>query len=206
MPWTSKQQTMALMASNAAQWTDTQRHIAMVHVGCPLRDEGFGKGKNGRRPSIKNPMNSQREFELFMALAESAARALHRGDMMPRPHRSTGKDSWSDVVRDIAAPMRRKIEALWTEAQERLPTKFRPGEPLDAFVQRQTMRDDTRFGAGHTPRTLLECDESQLYRILEGLKPWITREFRAHGMVPWSIQSSSSPSVAQVSDLCPSES
>lgn len=193
MPWTEKQQKMAITASNAANWNTNTRYIALRHVGCRLGDHGFGIGQGGRRPSIKDPSNTQRQFELFMALAEAAACAMHRGPMMPRPSHSAGKETWAEVVQDQSAPMRRKIEAIWAEAQERLPERFRPGEPLDAFVQRQTMNDSTAFGRPETPRTLLECDESQLYRILEGLKAWVRRALAEHGMRPWSFDNNPRP-------------
>jgi hypothetical protein len=184
---------MALAAKNAANWNDATRHMAMLHCGCPLADIGFGVGKGGRRPSIKHPQNTQRHFELFMALAEASAKAMHRGAMMPRPSHSAGKESWAEVVQDQAAPMRHKIETIWAEAQERLPEQFRPGEPLDKFVQRQTMNDDTRFGRIDAPRTLNECDEAQLYRILEGLKAWIRRALAQHGMRPFSFDNNPRP-------------
>lgn len=167
MGWSDKQTTLFLRASNMAGWNDQQRYMAMVHVGCPLL-------ASERRPSVKHRGNSQQSFELVMALAESQAE-IREVDMRKFPQPSRG--TWRELSQQQQTRMRGLITRIAHEAVTELPEKFLPNF-LSGFILRMTQKDSREMAAlDHNPSELEFCDEGQLYRILEGLKAWVGREF-----------------------------
>lgn len=177
MAWSDSQLRTFLRAANAAGWNNQQRYVAMKHVGCALTAEG--------RPSAKHPRNTQGQFELVMALAESGARAAGNGKVFPRPKNGA---SWAEVARNATDRMVRLVESIAGEAERRLPEKFSRGF-LVGFIDRMTRDDDMTFYAFMRPlRLIRECDEGQTYRVLEGLKAWVGRELRAEGLTPESFK------------------
>lgn len=178
MAWSTIQQRMFVAAAGRAQMNDAQRYIALAHVGCRS-----AKRRDGRvRPSVKELANTQAQFELAMAICE--AHAAERGATVPPPSTKSAHATWADASRDLGSRVRDLCIALWDGAVEAMPRKFAAGG-LDGFVQRQTMHDSTSFGApGVRPTTIHGCDEGQAYRVLEGLKAWIARERKAHGLAP----------------------
>lgn len=169
--WSQSQRRIFIMASNAAGWNAQQRYLAMHHVGCPLTDDN--------RPSVKHPRNSQRQFELIMAIAEGHAALREMDGKIPRP---ASHDCWRDVVessRDRQISLLRKIHS---EAIDGAPDKFQVGT-LNGFIQRMTKKDDPMFGVD-PPTRPEECDDGQLYRVIEGYKAWAGRELIDHGVMP----------------------
>lgn len=184
MAWSKLQQRLFNMAASAAGCNDRLRWSVMLHAGCRCAKRPQD-GMN--RPSIKDPANTQDQYELCMAVFESQAKAAGRRVPVPGGRRA----SWAEAARDIGSRVRDKCLQIAREAAERMPDEFAADLAwLDAFVVRQTMHDDTRnTGVPFKPRKLIECDEGQLYRVLEGLKPWIARKLAERGMRPFSYKS-----------------
>lgn len=177
MGWSKPQRTRFLIASTLAGWNDQQRYVAMAHVGCPLMH-------STNRPSVSHGRNSQRSYELVMALAESHA-ASRGADMRKFPQPANG--TWREKSALEGERMSRLIESIAFEAVTQLPEKFLPNF-LSGFVMRMTDKDRAEFcSQTHRPISLRECDEGQLYRILEGLKAWVGREFDRTGKTPRSF-------------------
>ena len=174
MAWTQKQQRCAIAASGKAGWNDMQRYIAMRHAGCAKTQSG--------QVSLKNPKNPHKAFEQYMAIAESAA-ALNGQQIYP----PNGKESWSAVVDAESSRTLRLIESIWAEGCKKLNRKFIEGG-LEGFVERMTKLDTTTCGMPLVTDNLNHCDSAQLYRILEGLKAWVAREFVEHGIAPTTFQ------------------
>lgn len=179
MGWSEKQTTVFLRAANMAGWNQQQRYMAMVHVGCPLL-------ASDKRPSVKHRGNSQQSFELVMAFAESQAE-IREVDMekFPQPQRGT----WRKLGQDQHARMRDLITRIAHEAVTELPEKFGP-RFLAGFIMRMTQNDSGHMAALYpNPAELEQCDEGQLYRVLEGLKAWVGREFTRVNRTPKSFSS-----------------
>lgn len=174
MAWTDRQQRCAIAAASKAGWNDMQRYIAMRHAGCAKTQSG--------QVSLKNPKNPHKAFEQYMAIAESAA-ALNGQEIYP----PKGKASWSAVVEGESSRTLRLIESIWAEGCTKLNRKFVKGG-LEGFVERMTSKDLTPCGMPLATNTLGHCDSAQLYRILEGLKAWVAREFVEHGIAPTTFQ------------------
>lgn len=179
MSWSDAQKRMFLTAATAAGWNDQQRYMAMRHAGCPDTE---------RNPvSVRNRFNNQSHFELCMDLAESSAGM--NGRTVPRPRHVPSWRHHVQMQRDRQATL---IAAIWSEAQSRLPVVFRSGG-LDGFVRRMTCRDAERAAeqglpiAPIQPEDIGECDPGQMYRIHEGLKKWVAREFIQRGLEPESF-------------------
>lgn len=170
MPWTERQQRCAVMAASKAGWNDEQRYIAMLHCGCPKSPSG--------QVSLKNKNNPHDAFEQYMALAESAAEA--RGERIYPPK---GQPSWRAVADGKRTRTIKLIESIWAEGCARLNAKL-DADGLDGFVLRMTQRDQSPCGVPLAHHRLADCDGGQLYRILEGLKGWIGREFAERGVTP----------------------
>lgn len=171
--WTDAQKRCAITASGKAGFNDQQRYMAMLHAGCPKSASG--------QVSMSNPKNPHAAFEQFMAIAESAA--AQRGQHIYPPK---GKRSWAEVADSNRSRQIKLIESIWDEARHHLGAKFH-ADGLDGFVQRMTSKDTTAFGNPLPPRTLEQCDAAQVYRILEGLKGWVGREFSERGIEPGSF-------------------
>lgn len=174
--WSRSQRIHALRAAVAAGWNDRQRYMAMRHAGCP-DDRAIN------RPTISNPRNSQDAFEAFMAIAEASALSIGNGAKMPRPARG---GLWRDAAAQRADRTRRLIESIAREASERMPIIFKPGF-LPGFIERQTKNDPPEFTLGGLPRTARDLDEGQAYRVLEGLRAWVGRQFVRADIVPHSF-------------------
>lgn len=192
------------MACSAAAWNEDQRYIAMLACGCALVEiDGV------KRPSVKNPANSQRSFESLMALAESSANA--RGRTIPGPSLGTGHRTWWDVCgaesdREIA-----KIRRIAAEACERLPGRFTdPSGIVHGLALRVIAKDDPSVhlnvfallpppsplegegpapagGEGHID-LLHQLDPSQVRRVLEALRAWVGRVMHECGVRPLSFE------------------
>lgn len=177
MSWTKRQITRFHIACGLAGWNAQQRYVAMAHVGCPLTHAE-------NRPSVSHIRNSQDSYELVMALAES--HAASRGANMrkfPQPAQGT----WREKSAAKAERTMRLIEAIAFEAVTELPEKFLPNF-LSGFVQRMTTKDHGEFSSNTSrPESVRDCDEGQLYRILEGLKEWVGREFDRVDRLPSSF-------------------
>lgn len=191
MSWSKAQQVRLFRASAAAGWTEQQRYMAMRYAGCPSR--------KGGRPSAKAPGNSQRHFELVMALAERSARA--RGAHVEPPR---GARSWDDLVGDDAyfARQRRLARSIEAELIDRVPEVFAPGF-LAGFIRRMTRSDDARRAGllvGELADRLDECDGVQLFNVIEGLKAWGGRELLMRGLRPHGFEAPASV-IRQVSAL-----
>jgi hypothetical protein len=187
MSWSKPQQLLAVKAATLAGWNDAQRYMAMRHAGCPITSTGRSGGlskaspSGASKPSVKHPGNNQDHYELYMAIAESAARQAGKGHLFPAP---ANAESWGELARRRLTRTVHAIERIAGEAMSRLPDVFLPNF-LTGFVQRMTMNDCQQFcGASPVPLTLAECDEAQLYRIHEGLKAWAGREFLARDQRP----------------------
>lgn len=179
MSWTKKQIMRFHIACGLAGWNDQQRYVAMKHVGCPLMH-------SEKRPSVSHSRNSQWSYDLIMALAESHA-ASRGADMSRFPQPAHG--TWREISGQKAERMARFVEAIAGEAKEKLPEKFLPNF-LGGFVMRMTEKDTGEFSSQTSrPQSLRECDEGQLYRILEGLKAWVAREFHRVGREPSTFDS-----------------
>jgi len=179
MAWSPKQQILALKASSAAGWDSTQRYLVMRYVGCPVP-------KGADNPSIKAPGNTNSSFELYMAQAESFAAQRGTSAKMPLPSPSSGA-SWREVTGRRFSREARLIVSIATEAAERLPAKFDAGF-LAGFVARMTGGDSPDLSGRFTPaRSPEDLDEAQIYRVIEGLKAWVLREFKAAGLMPRSF-------------------
>lgn len=176
MTWSAKQQRLSVIAANRARWNDQQRYMAMRFVGCPV-----DKAKD--RPSVKHPRNDNDHFRLYMALAESHA-GMHSVGEFPQPGRG---QTWQQVAADRAAPMRRMVEAIAAEAVRRIPDIYSP-DFLAGFIDRMTRNDPDEFaGCTGRPTCPAECEEGQLYRVLEGLKAWVGRAMLKRDMRPESF-------------------
>lgn len=164
MTWSTTQQRIAVMASRSAGWTDEQRYMAMRYVGCPSSSGG---------PSVKSPGNTNRHFELYMAIAESHAKMIGNTIRPPK-----GQQSWHAAAGGASSRGRtvHLANGIAAEAERRLPAVYQPGF-LGGFITRMTMNDPAEFaGAALRPRTIEDCDDAQAYRIIEGLKAWVSRE------------------------------
>lgn len=170
MTWSATQQRLAVMAARSAGWTEAQRYMAMRYVGCPIG------------PSVKSPGNTNRHFELYMAIAESHARMIGNTIRAPK-----GQQSWHAAASSARTRTLHLIDGIAAEAERRLPAVYQPGF-LAGFIARMTANDPAEFaGAALRPRTLNDCDDAQLYRIIEGLKAWVSREFLKRDMRPESF-------------------
>lgn len=181
MPWSHKQRVMFLRACKAGQINAQQRYVILNHAGCPSSERDLPGVK---RPSVKDSRNTQRQFELCMALAERSAISLGAGDEVPSPK---GGGTWDEVASDQSAGIRHKINEIWVEARTRAPGIFKEGG-LEGFIKRMTARDAKGFPTQGPVEHALDCDDAQLYRVLEGLKAWIGREFARAGLVPNSFE------------------
>lgn len=183
MGWSDAQRAMLFKAVAAAGWNDQQRYIAMRHAGCPCSEADGGSARD-RRPSVANPRNTHRQFEIVMSLAEASARGRGAGKLMPGPGKPHA--SWADAATFSASREQRLIEAIWREAMTRAPAVFQAGG-LIGFIERMTARDETAVTLGRLPTTTRELDPGQTYRVLEGLKAWVGRVFAERGITPQSF-------------------
>lgn len=177
MGWSRTQQTMFFLACTAAGWNDAQRYIVLRHAGCPERQRAANKGagvksEGERRPSASEPRNTQAQFEICMAIAEAAARERGRGADVPQPANAR---TWGDIEQNARERMIRLVESIWFELVTSMPDVFH-ASGLVGFVRRMTSCDDRSITLGCAPDALAGCDAGQLYRILEGVKAWGTRE------------------------------
>lgn len=174
MTWSSTQQRMAVMAARSAGWTDEQRYMAMRYVGCPTADGS---------PSVKSPGNTNRHFELYMAIAEGHARMIGNAVRSPK-----GQESWHAAASSSRTRTLHLAKGIAAEAQRRIPEVFAEGF-LSGFVKRMTANDPAEFaGAALQPRSIDDCDDAQTYRIIEGLKAWVAREMLKRDLFPESFR------------------
>lgn len=178
MSWSPNQVKCAGMATRAAEWTERERQLVLAHLGVKRRPR-VGESP---RCSANDPANTDEQFVAFMAVAEGVALGKGRGDMLPRPKH---KGFWRDAAADRGNRTKRLIEVIAAEAVERMPSKFEAAF-LAGFVERMTRNDHFSLSP-KAPAHVAECDEGQLYRILEGLKAWVGREFYAAGYTPRSF-------------------
>ncbi len=178
MGWTPKQCKLIHIAANLAGWNPQQRYMVMAHHGCPLMH-------STNVPSVTHKGNTQRSYELVMAAAEASA--MTRGADMsrfPRP----AKGTWRELSEQEFLRTRHLIQAIAHEAVVELPEKFIPNF-LSGFIIHQTKGDKESAAAiTHRPTCLEDCDEGQLYRIVEGLKAWVGRAFIAASIKPKSFK------------------
>ncbi len=175
MPWSVKQQKLAMIAARGAGWNEEQRYIAMRHVGMPQ-----GRTPAGDRPSVHHPRNDHRHFERYMALAESCALSRGEGDAFPR---AAGGRLWRDAAAERTDRVVRLIKRIEAEAVERLPMKFAPGF-VHGLILRVCGRDEIRQPHIDVVGVLADLDDGQAYRVLEAMKAWVGRELGARGMEP----------------------
>jgi len=186
MTLSAKQIRIAGMAARSAGWDDGRRYLALRHAGCPETATG--------QPSARNGRNTQRSFEIYMALAETSA--LIEGDRIPGP-RAGG--TWRDAASRASSRMTRMIRNIESECIERLPYVFHRGF-LPGFIARMTSSDEEEFSClGASPVTVDDLDGGQAHRVLEGLKAWTLRELRRRGLRPRSFRESSGTVVPPVS-------
>ena len=78
----------------------------------PSRREAHARGCAGEepRPSAADSRNNQTQFEVCMAIAESAARGQGRGRDVPRPSRG---GSWAEIDALSRDRSIRLIDAMW---------------------------------------------------------------------------------------------
>jgi len=190
MTWSPKQVQLAGMAARAAEWSERERQIALKHVGVSERKR-VGESP---RCSANDRANTNEQFVAFMAIAEGVALGKGRGDLMPCA-RGKAVAFWRDAATDHGHRMRRLVEQIAGEASERMPSEFPEGF-LAGFVLRMTKND--HFAVSQRPGgtdDAAQCDEGQLYRILEGLRAWVGRRFYAAGFTPRTFKIP--PSVAR---------
>lgn len=179
MTWSPNQIKCAGMAARAAEWSERERQLVLAHIGVRRRP----RAGESPRCSANDPANTDEQFVAFMAIAEGVALGKGRGDMLPRPK---NKGFWRDAAADRGNRTRRLIESIAAEAVERMPSEFDAGF-LDGFVARMTANDHFSLSPAGARAHLAECDEGQLYRILEGLRAWVGRRFYAAGYAPKSF-------------------
>lgn len=178
MSWTPKQCKLLHIAANLAGWNAQQRYMVMRHHGCPLMS-------STGNPSVTHKGNTQRSYELVMAAAEASA-ASRGADMSKFPQPAKG--TWRELSGQEFLRTRQLIQAIAHEAVVELPDKFVPNF-LSGFITRQTEKDvESACAITHRPTCLEDCDEGQLYRIVEGLKAWVGRAFIAAGRKPKSFK------------------
>ncbi|MBL0920721.1 MAG: hypothetical protein IBJ10_01190 [Phycisphaerales bacterium] len=181
--WSKSQTIMLLRAATCAGWNDAQRHIAMRHAGCPNDEKD--------KPSVKHPRNTQAQFEIVMALAEAQAAERHALDKFPLPNQKGvqhGVRGWRDVAAAGRSRSLRFAEAIWAEAAERIPEIFGKPSALRGFIARQTRNDPPSITLGREAEWLGDLDEGQLYRVTEGLRAWVGREFLVRDIEPKSFR------------------
>ena len=182
MAWTPQQIKLHHIAAKAAGWDTARRSLVLRHVGAVDRD---GRGSSRARA------NTQAQFEHYMAIAEHAAHAAGNGDEFPPADRLNRRRTWAEASLSATTRAQRLITVIAAEAIERLPGTFHDAF-LRAFVLRMTGGDEPSLcggSGGAHPTRLDECDEAQTYRILEGLKAWVGREFGRAGIKPTSFKS-----------------
>lgn len=181
MAWSKSQCIFIHRATKAAGWNADQRYIAMRHAGCPC----VSKGANGTmRPSVNTMGNTQHQFELVMSIAEGHWRMNGTPGEFPA---SRSGESWERLASRNNSQTLYKVREIWAEARERLPETFAP-HGLDGFVQRMTKNHDDLLAFQAKPMTIDDVrDPATLYRIVEGLKGWVGREFCTRGMKPRSF-------------------
>ena len=173
MGWTERQQRCAIAAASRAGWNDMQRYTAMLHCGCPKCPKG--------QVSLKNKANPHAAFEQYMALAESSAAQIGERIYPPK-----GFSSWAQVVDASRTRVIHLINEICEEGRLVLNKHLGDGG-LDGFAQRMTRRDQSPCGMPLAKERLVDCDGGQLYRIVEGLKGWLGREFVDRGIEPASF-------------------
>lgn len=175
MTWTRAQRVCFMRACAQAELTDPMRYILMRHAGCPLKG-------SPPRPSISHAANDNGMFERCMAIVERHAAGLGHEVRPPK-----GQRSWAQSAANSGKRMVHKIRAIAAECVERIPEVFDEGF-LAGFISRMTKHDEYSVTLRtHAPGSLEECDEGQLYRILEGLRAWGGREFARRGVHPRSF-------------------
>jgi len=178
MAWSRKQQVLAVRAANAAGWTPRQRYMVMTSVGCVVTSIMIMRDRRVSRPSVKHARNTNRQFELYMELAEISAIAHGSAHLIGSP---AAHDTWGDAARAASDRVIGKIYLMFYEAEERIPSVI--GEDaIEGFVVRMTRANTWPIGE---PRDELKhCTGAQIYRIMEGARAWLGREYVKRGMTP----------------------
>lgn len=165
MAWSDAQRKLFVRACSQAD-LGAQRYTIMRYAGCP------SGGREGR-PSVKHPRNHNRHFELAMSVVESFASQRNVAIRPPGQHKS-----WREAADRGRERQVHLVKQIADEARTRMPDKFGAGF-LAAFITRMTKNDDV---CGQPVDDAVQCDACQLYRIIEGLKAWVGREFADRGM------------------------
>lgn len=118
-------------------------------------------------PSLTHPKNSQPSFEALM----------HQ--LAGYPASGLDPDEWGDKV---AASERRLARAIETYAYQCVACRLLKPDALPAFIERMTK--DTPEAEGVGVRSLDNCGLAELMKIAEGLKAWMNRQAKSHGIKP----------------------
>jgi hypothetical protein len=158
MAWSRSEITAVQMAKRSLGWHDPQYHLVLRHAGVR---EYLGK------LSSKNPRNDDGHFVRVMAIAERC------GYVDPKK----GQGYWNRQAADQCRRLHWKIREL---ADRGTAAGILGEGALAGYVERMTRERPVEEGG--ITRELAHCDAVWSYKIVEGLKAWLTREAKARGI------------------------
>lgn len=159
MPWTNAQKALANIARRELRWENPQYRLVLQNVA--------GIRSYCGSVSSTNPSADNAGFERFMAFCETCGFVDSKN----------GQGYWTRM----AAKQRQRIIYKIVEVADRgRRSKLISADGLPGYVERMTAKRPLEQG-GPT-RELENCDAIDLFKILEGLKKWISRLEREHNV------------------------